>query len=118
MEVVLNNASGIFVYAYNESAYVVGYIMEYKVLDNTKVGFPEKSLDKVTSKLQSYGISFKVVDPLLNVISYYESDDNNFDKYYNKARNAVQNKQLINKVNAKLLDLTSVELEKLLDGMK
>ena len=50
--------NGIFFSAYNEDAWILSYIFDYKLVDGIKVGFPENVIEKIKNKLEEYKISY------------------------------------------------------------
>ena len=71
---------GSFYSVYNNDAFIISYLMNYKLVNidniNVKTGFPTYLLDKVLTKLKKYHIS------------YFISDTNEFIDYgkYNNSR--------------------------------
>jgi DNA mismatch repair ATPase MutS len=56
---------GIFYEIYNEDAYIISYIFDYKIKEfssHVMAGFPEKVIEKVKGKLTKEGISYVILD--------------------------------------------------------
>ena len=72
------NKEGSFYSVYNNDAFVISYIMNYKLVNidniNVKTGFPTYLLDKVLTKLKKYHISYLVSDT---------NEFNDYGKYNN-----------------------------------
>ena len=79
MKSVRLRKQGKFYCAYNEDAYVVNAIMNYKV-SNGKIGFPINSLGKVTNNLDNSKVNYVVIDNDREIIKKQFSK-NCYNKY-------------------------------------
>ena len=86
--------SGTFYVTYNDDAYIMGYLMNYQVNDNNKLGFPKNTLDKILLKLDECKINVYIIDEDISK----EYTDNQYSNILHKAR-----KEHFNDLNAKLL---------------
>ena len=90
---------GKFYQAYEDDAYVIHALMDYKV-SNGKVGFPISSIGKVQNKLDECKINYKIIDKD-SIVS--ENDFRNFNKYDKYLKDGI--KSMNKKINDdKLLD--------------
>lgn len=95
---------GQFFHAYGKDAYIVSYLMEYKlsVKDNIyTVGFPTKIINKVMSKLENEKINYIILDRQNNYDVEEKSDNKNLNKYqetYEKAKEYINIKNRVNKI--------------------
>lgn len=90
---------GKFYQAYEDDAYVIHALMDYKV-SNGKVGFPIISIGKVQNKLDECKINYKIIDKD-SIVS--ENDFRNFNKYDKYLKDGI--KSMNKKINDdKLLD--------------
>ena len=102
---------GEFYHVYSKDAYVISYLMGYKLryMENEKIyncGFPEKSLKKIEATLENKKISYIILDRRNN----YEEDEvvnfknlNSYDKIFEKAKRYINIKNRIDFINMNLL---------------
>ena len=83
--------SGTFYVTYNDDAYIMGYLMNYQVNDNNKLGFPKNTLDKILLKLDECKINVYIIDEDISK----EYADNQYSNILHKAR-----KEHFNDLNA------------------
>lgn len=69
-EVVVFIKYGNFYRCFNNDAYIVSYLFDYKLSEKNSTGFPIKSIDKVISILRNNNISCIVINDINNVINY------------------------------------------------
>lgn len=85
--IVLLIKEGNFYSAYQEDAYVLNYLLSFKIIYSsnfTKVSFPKDSLSKVKNILELRKCDFSVSDN--NMIITSCSNDNNYQKYLNQEK--------------------------------
>lgn len=99
---------GKFYYAYKEDAYIISYLLGYRISNNDSVGFPY--VDKVVSKLKTMGIGYIIYDN--SVIREY-GDSVNYKKYLDLALVYLDKEAIINDIVKLLYKLDIAELEKL-----
>ena len=116
MKSVRLRKQGKFYCAYNEDAYVVNAIMNYKV-SNGKIGFPINSLGKVTNNLDNSKVNYVVIDNDREIIKKQFSK-NCYNKYLQLGMKNVnrmeENMLLIEKVK----NLSDDKLTKILNYVK
>ena len=116
MKSVRLRKQGKFYCAYNEDAYVVHAIMNYKV-SNGKIGFPINSLGKVTNNLDNSKVNYVVIDNDHEIIKKQFSK-NCYNKYLQLGMKNVnrieENMLLIEKVK----NLSDDKLTKILNYVK
>ena len=70
--------NGCFYSAYDDDAYVISYIMNYKIIktenNKYKVGFPDYMIDEVVYYLKKNKISFYIDDNIEKSIDYRENN--------------------------------------------
>lgn len=64
---------GTFYNTYNEDAYTINKILNYKIYDK-RVGFPVSSLFDVVIKLNNYNLDVIVVNDKDNILNYRYKD--------------------------------------------
>lgn len=113
--VVIRKNNGKFCSAFNEDAYIIGYLCDYKVLENRKVGFPDSALTKVINKLEDEKISYQIIyldkDPLIK-------DYKKLNKYNLVKEKALHRLDYVNKVNMiieKIKKMSEEEFSEFLD---
>ena len=113
--VVIRKNNGKFCSAFNEDAYIIGYLCDYKVLENRKVGFPDSALTKVINKLEDEKISYQIIyldkDPLIK-------DYKKLNKYNEIKEKALHRLDYVNKVNMiidKIKKMNEKEFSEFLD---
>ncbi len=75
---------GIFYETYNEDAYILNNLFNYKIrnINNVKqVGFPVNSYDKVITKLNKFKINYLIID---KEIIRKKFNKNNYNEFLNK----------------------------------
>ena len=124
---------GKFYYCYGKDAYMISYFFDYKLnlVENIiySCGFPSQSLSKVIAKLEKKKISYLIADRRNN----YEVEEkknyknlNSYDKYYEKAKEKMNIRLRIQRINNYLLENSDknnikgllIELEKILQIYK
>lgn len=119
---------GKFYYCYGKDAYIISYFFDYKLnlVENIySCGFPSQSLNKIISKLENNKINYIIIDRRNN----YDIEEkenyknlNNYNKYYEKAKEIVGLKVRIQKINEYLLENMNkrkiYEIEKILKNDK
>ena len=96
-QVVSIRKVGKFYHAYEDDAYVIHAIMDYKV-SNGKVGFPTSSIGKVQTKLDECKVNYKIIDKD-NIVD--EKDFKNLNKYDKYLKDGI--KSMDKKINDDLL---------------
>ena len=66
---------------YEDDAFIISFIMDYKVLPGIKCGFPDNALSKVIKNLDDNHISYKVVVNKTVTDEYNYKNLNQYDKY-------------------------------------
>lgn len=91
--------SGSFYITFDEDASILNYIFSYQI-NNSKVGFPLSSINKVKNVLDSKKINYVVFAD--NNIEVFEKEDNCYACYFNEAKknefNFSMNKMLIDRI--------------------
>lgn len=102
--------NGIFYNAYGDSALILNYYFNYKIDISNKVGFPEKSLDKIINTLESNHINYSIYNKE-DIIIYKKYNKNNYSKILKLSNKNYLNKlelnKLINVINT--LDESSIK---------
>lgn len=117
MILTLNKGNGKFIYAYNDSAYIISYIFGYKILDGLRCGFPDITLDKVLSTLNNKEIKYEVVNSSLEVIKSNSIDEFNNEKYLNESKEYFEKQKVIEIINKEFVNMDKNELVDLLNGI-
>ena len=108
---VLLVKEGEFYHSYGKDAYIVSYLLGYKLkkVNDTKIcGFPTISMNKVLSKLESKKINYILVDKRNN----YEVEDqenfknlNNYNKAFYKAKEHINRRIRVENINEYILKI-------------
>lgn len=113
---------GDFYHVYGKDAYILSYLMGYKIKtieENCPTcGFPQKSLSKIEAKLESKKINYLTLDRRNNYEPEEISDNKNLNKYeveFEKAYKYICFKNRIDSIYEKLLKkINNEEIEKIL----
>ena len=79
--VLITGGTGKFYYVYNDDAFIINYLLGYKILPKLKLGFPDSALNKVIFHLQSFHISYKVIKSNKVIDEKNYKKINNYSKY-------------------------------------
>ena len=79
--VLISKGTGKFYNVYEDDAFIISFIMDYKVLPGIKCGFPDNALSKVIKNLDDNHISYKVVVDKSVIDEYNYKNLNQYDKY-------------------------------------
>ena len=79
--VLISKGTGKFYNVYEDDAFIISFIMDYKVLPGIKCGFPDNVLSKVIKNLDDNHISYKVVVNNTVTDEYNYKNLNQYDKY-------------------------------------
>ena len=85
MLVLIKN--GTFYNAYNEDAYIISYLFNYKVNKDKKCGFSNNSFNKVINTLEDKKINYEIVYKDKNPVIKKYNKLNNYKKILTKAIN-------------------------------
>ena len=77
---------GKFYRSFNYDAYIIHYLLKYKLSSKNSIGFPIENLDKVLKILYNNKISVVIINDNTNYIKH-ESINNNYDKLLKQALN-------------------------------
>ena len=84
--VLISKGAGKFYNVYEDDAFIISFIMDYKVLPGIKCGFPDNALSKVIKNLDDNHISYKVVVDKSVIDEYNYKKINQYAKFMNVAR--------------------------------
>ena len=107
--VVLKNGRGNFVNAYDDSALLISFLMNYKINNGYRVGFPKSALGKVQTELEKQKVSYVILDNFDKESNYYNLK--NLSRFDELLKNARKNKNDIKEIDRiiKLLENSSDE---------
>lgn len=115
---------GKFVNSFNDDAYILHSVFNYKLVSegiNEKCGFPSTVLDKITKKLEDLNISYEIYykKELENSIDYKKK--NKYQEYLKQALLQVEIDKKVDLIKYKLSRLSredvNKELEKILNTL-
>lgn len=101
---------GGFYHCYGRDAYILSYLLEYKLLgnmpENVECGFPINTLDKVIEKIEKREIDFLIIDNKndFKIEKNSKNKMNKYNEFYEKSRNYINYKYRINSINDFLLE--------------
>lgn len=114
---------GTFYHVYGKDSYIISFLFHYKIdMLKYEAGFPINSLNRVLAKLEDEKINYVTLDNRNN----YEVDEkqdyknlNRYDKVYNKAREYVNMKNRIEKINLRLTNgITKKGIRKIIGSVE
>lgn len=124
-DIVFIFESGVFYNVYGENAYILSYLLGYKMKEREGVkysGFPEKALNKVISTLEKEKISYAIYDPSMQyekVADLNFKNNNKYNKILELSRPLILQQDRINNIfdnlQAKITIYRSKNIEKLDD---
>lgn len=125
MFVKLYKNDGKFVTCYNEDAYILHSIFEYKLVaegKNDKLGFPSSIIDKIIEKLEKLSINYQIYYKReVETIKDFK-ENNNYQKYLDEGLLQVEIDKKVDLIKYKLnrltLDEVNKQLEKILDILR
>lgn len=103
-EYVVMTKVGKFYKVYGKDSYILSYLLQYKVKTEGRfmtLGFPDASLKKVQSVLESRKINYLILDSRTNYSIDEKQDFGNLNKYkevYEKSKTFVNNQNRINQI--------------------
>ncbi len=118
---------GEFYHVYGKDAYVIAYLMGYKLryLEKEQVyncGFPDKSLNKIEATLENKKISYALLDRRNN----YDVDElvdyknlNRYEEIFEKAKKYINISNRIDSINIKLMkNINNKTINKILKSIE
>ena len=79
--VLISKGTGKFYNVYEDDAFIISFIMGYRVLPSIKCGFPDNALSKVIKNLDENHISYKVIVNKTVMDEYNYKNLNQYNKY-------------------------------------
>lgn len=101
---------GNFYYCYKKDAYIIHYLLRYKIIDEV-VAFPLNAIDKVLNILYENDLSIIIYDGI--ILDKIYGDSNKYNQIYTKSLEYSNKEKIINKINDKIKSYTLEELLKL-----
>lgn len=109
--VILYDSSGKFINVYGESAILLSNLMEYKLINGSRVGFPKTSIGKVKSKLEKEKVSYVILDKHNKELFFFNLK--NISKFDDLLKNARKNLGEIQEIDRIIKLLEKADSEKL-----
>lgn len=100
---------GNFYYCYKEDAYIIHYLLNYKLIDES-VAFPLNAIDKVLKIVTNNDLGVIIYDSIILDKIYGDSDK--YNKLYTKSLEFIDKEIIINDINKKLKSYTLEQLLK------
>ena len=101
---------GMFYRCYDEDAYIISYLLGYKlksITANDMAGFPNSSIKEVTNRLMGNKIDYKIFkmnQMSLDILdSFSVNEDNNYEFIYQKSYRYTKLKSKINRLSQELI---------------
>lgn len=101
---------GTFFHCYNRDAYIMSYLLGYKIrnIENNgkECGFPIRAVNKIIAKLENKKINYAIFDRRNNYDEVEKCDFkeyNHYNKYFERAKEYINCKIRIEKINDFLL---------------
>ena len=105
---ILLKQVGKFINVYNEDAYIISYLLNYKIINN-KVGFPLSSLNKVINILDTNTINYKINDTYKNY-----KNKNKYTKALNYSKSIIHTRNRFTSLEDSLKGLSIEQLDKII----
>lgn len=105
---ILLKQGGKFINVYNEDAYIISYLLNYKIINN-KVGFPLSSLNKVINILDTNTINYKINDTYKNY-----KNKNKYTKALNYSKSIIHTRNRFTSLEDSLKGLSIEQLDKII----
>ena len=80
LEYIIMIKVGNFYHSYDDDGIILNYLFNYKIKDNSIVGFPVSSLDKVKRRLKKENINYYIDDN-----NHMEFNDNKYSEVLDKS---------------------------------
>ena len=80
LEYIIMIKVGNFYHSYDDDGIILNYLFNYKIKDNSIVGFPVSSLDKIKRRLEKENINYYIYDN-----NYMEFKDNKYSEVLDKS---------------------------------
>lgn len=125
MFIKLYKNDGKFITCYNEDAYILHSIFNYKLVGegkNDKLGFPSTIIDKIIEKLEELAINYQIYYKKELEVSKDFQENNTYQKYLNEGLLQVEIDKKVDLIKYKLnrlsLDEVNKQLENILDILR
>lgn len=114
---------GNFYQVYGRDSYIIAFLLNYKIdIQNSEVGFPINSLNKVLAKIENEKINYITLDSRNNYDVDLKQDFkklNRYDKVYTKAREYVNIRIRIDKIYDNLINsIDKKEIRKIVGSVE
>lgn len=103
-----------FYNSFNIDAYILNFLLGFKVLDSGKCGFPESSLVKVLDLLDEKKIDYQIIYTYQEPTIKEFGKLNKYKHFYDIAINNMDKKKRIDLLIEKISNANSDEVEKIL----
>ncbi len=112
--VILIRKMGGFYVCFDNDAIILSYLCDYK-LNNSKVGFPIGTINKVTNILDNNSVSYIVKENNNEVAKNIFGKKNKYKQILEKGNNKVNLDHKINSIVEKINNMEEEDIEKLLN---
>ena len=113
--VLISKGTGKFYNVYEDDAFIISFIMDYKVLPGIKCGFPDNALSKVIKNLDDNHISYKVVVNKTVTDEYNYKNLNQYDKYVILSRKTAMLNDRLDLLIKEIKKVDRATLEKIIE---
>ena len=93
----------------------MSYILDYKLLDGQRVGFPDIAFEKVTSKLEECSISYTINYLNREPVKKDFRKRNAYNKFLKEAKEKINSKTKVNLLFSKIENATLEEIEDIME---
>ena len=114
MKFVTIRKMGLFYQVFDDDAFILHYLLDYKVIDR-KVGFPSNAINKVINILEAKKINYKIIGE--NITKDF-NDLNKYAFYLAKSKDKIVVQNLIHNIELKLEEKDESELLQILEGIE
>ena len=114
MNYVIIRKNGGFYYVFDDDAYVVSYLTNYKIV-NDRCGFPISSLDKVINLLEDNSVNYVVRENMEDKYKKNYKKNNKYEKILDKGKKKFNIDYRINNIIKSLNNLNYDKLSNILD---
>lgn len=112
--IIIYKNKGMFYNSFNIDAYILNFLLGFKVLDSRKCGFPESSLVKVLDLLDEKKIDYQIIYTYQEPTIKEFGKLNKYKHFYDIAINNMDKKKRIDLLIEKISNANSDEVEKIL----
>ena len=98
----IHKNNGKFYNSYNEDAWLLSYLFDYKLIDGVRAGFPDVAIERVKERLEEEKISYKIDYADGEIVEKDFAAENRYDEIFAAAKKFVDIKMRLDDIIRKL----------------